>query len=166
MVKKAKKSNTKKSIAVETLRHESASRKNIPTMELQSFVYAEEAAPVSLIYQRRFNPDQNAKLYARNADLDPQLVWAGNDGGDGAVQLVWKGKDEEDRRPLNVEAVPIYTSEKIHPKAIIDDIRRRAAVGKADAADQPDLFADFNGIDEEDRLDFYRPALVEPHDPR
>jgi hypothetical protein len=71
MVKKAKKSNTKKSIAVETLRHESASRKNIPTMELQSLVYAEEAAPVSLIYQRRFNPDQHAKLYARNADLDP-----------------------------------------------------------------------------------------------
>jgi adenine-specific DNA-methyltransferase len=154
MVKRAGNRKTKGSIEVEALRHESASRKNIPTMELQSFIEAEEAAPISLSYKRRFSPEKNAELYARNPDLDPQLVWAGNDSGDGAVQLVWKGKDEEDGRPLTIEAVPIYTSEKIHPKAVIEDIRRR--VGKANAEDQPDLFADFNGIDEEDRLDFYQ----------
>jgi hypothetical protein len=33
-------------------------------------------------------------LYPRNPDLDPQLVWL--------------GKDEQDRQPLEVPAVPIY----------------------------------------------------------
>jgi adenine-specific DNA-methyltransferase len=118
MASKPNNSKPKKTIEVEALRHESATRKNIPTMELQSFVHTEEAAPVRLSYERRFSPDKNPELYTRDQGLDPQLVWAGNSRGDGAVQLAWKGKDEEDRRPLNVEAVPIYTSEKIHPKAI------------------------------------------------
>jgi adenine-specific DNA-methyltransferase len=125
-------------------------------MELQSFVGEDETKPVTLTYDRRFSPDGNPELYTRNPDLDPQLVWAGAENGDGNVHLVWKGKDEEDRNPLTIDAVPIYTAEKIHPKAIINDIRRRATAGKTKADDQPDLFADFNGIDEEDRLDFYQ----------
>lgn len=152
----ARKPRETKSVAVEALRHETATRKNIPTMELQSFVGEDESEPVTLTYDRRFSPDDHPELYARNPDLDPQLVWAGNPTGDGNVHLAWKGKDEEDRDPLTVEAVPIYTAEKIHPKVIIDDILRRAASGKGAADDQPDLFADFNGIDEEDRLDFYQ----------
>ncbi len=152
----ARKPHEPKSIAVETLRHDSAARRNIPTMELQSFVGEDEAKPVILTYDRRFSPDEAPVLYVRNTDLDPQLVWASSPNGEGNVHLAWKGKDEEDRDPLTVEAVPIYTAEKIHPKAIIDDIVRRAASGKGAADDQPDLFADFNGIDEEDRLDFYQ----------
>ena len=35
-----------------------------------------------------------AVLYPRDPSLDPQLVW--------------KGKDEQDRQPLEVPAVPIY----------------------------------------------------------
>lgn len=151
----ARKPRDPKTITVETLRHERATRKNIPTMELQSFVDEEETKPAPLTYDRRFSPDGAPELYARNPDLDPQLVWAGAQNGDGNVHLVWKGKDEEDRNPLTIEAVPIYTAEKIHPKAIIDDIRRRAAAGLTGTNAQPDLFADFNGIDEEDRLDFY-----------
>ncbi len=152
----ARKPREPQSIAVETLRHDIAARRNIPTMELQSFVGEDEAKPVTLTYDRRFSPDEAPDLYARNTDLDPQLVWASSPNGEGNVHLAWKGKDEEDRDPLTVEAVPIYTAEKIHPKAIIDDIVRRAASGKGAADDQPDLFADFNGIDEEDRLDFYQ----------
>ena len=45
--------------------------------------------------------------------------------GEGDVQLVWKGKDEEDAAPLTIDAAPIYIQEKVHPKAIIADIRRR-----------------------------------------
>jgi adenine-specific DNA-methyltransferase len=152
----AKRTKSPGTISIEAWRHDSATRRNNPTMELQSFLGDDEAIPVALKLERRFNPDKNPKLYARNPDLDPQLVWAPTDDGEGAVQLAWKGKDDEDRGSLAVEAVPIYTAEKIHPKAIIDDIRRRAAAGKGASAEQPDLFADFNGIDEEDRLNFYQ----------
>jgi adenine-specific DNA-methyltransferase len=152
----AKKSKSSSAISVEAWRHDGATRRNNPTMELQSFLGDDEAMPVELKFERRFNPEKNPEFYARNSDLDPQIVWASTDDGEGAVQLTWKGKDNEDREPLAVEAVPIYTAEKIHPKAIIDDIRRRAAAGLGPTEEQPDLFADFNGIDEEDRLDFYQ----------
>ena len=41
----ARKPREPKSIAVEALRHDSAARRNIPTMELQSFVGEDEASP-------------------------------------------------------------------------------------------------------------------------
>jgi len=153
----AKKLKPQTRISVEALRHNSAKRRNNPTMELQSLLGEEEAKPVKLYFERRFSPDKDPQLYIRNPDLDPQLVWApATDEGGGTVQLTWKGKDEEDREPLTVEAVPIYTAEKIHPKALIEDIRRRAAVGRSAIDEQRDLFADFNGLDEEDRLEFYQ----------
>ncbi|MHB1767868.1 MAG: site-specific DNA-methyltransferase, partial [Phycisphaerae bacterium] len=74
-------------------------RKNIPTEELRDFVVADEQSPKTALYQR-------------NPDLDPQLVW--------------KGKDQQDAKPLEVPVVPIYIQEKIHPQAIIEDFRRSA----------------------------------------
>ncbi|ARP67741.1 hypothetical protein A9K65_013595 [Mesorhizobium sp. WSM1497] len=124
-------------------------------MELQSFLTDAEAAPEKVTLARAFSPTAQPELYDRNTALDPQLVWADSEDGQGAVQLVWRGKDEQDAEPLSVDAVPIYTAEKIHPKAIIDDIRRRAAASVPEP-NAPDLFADFNGIDDEDRLDFYQ----------
>ena len=59
-------------------------------------------------------------LYPRDPSLDPQLVW--------------KGKDEQDRRTLDVPAVPIYIQEKIHPQAIIEDLREREEGRQAAAA--------------------------------
>jgi hypothetical protein len=56
-------------------------------------------------------------LYPRDPSLDPQLVW--------------KGKDQLDQEPLEVPAVPIYIQEKIHPQALIDDLRARALVCRA-----------------------------------
>jgi hypothetical protein len=47
----------------------------------------------------------------RNRDLDPQLVW--------------RGKDEQDWRDLVVHAAPLYIQEKVHPKALIDDLLRQ-----------------------------------------
>jgi len=67
-------------------------RTNIPTKELRGFVEEDEKQPKTI-------------LYPRDPSLDPQLVW--------------KGKDEQDRQPLEVPAVPIYIQEKIHPQAII-----------------------------------------------
>ncbi len=88
-------------------------------------------------------PDEphKVKLYPRDASLDPQLVW--------------KGKDEQDSKPLEVPVVPIYIQEKIHPQAIIEDLKARQPQPEA-GEKQLDLFADFNGIDTFDKkVDFY-----------
>ena len=61
----AKKSTATKT--VETLPHDDAKRKNIPTAEYQSVVNEEHQHPVRVAYERR------------NHDLDPQLVWRGKD---------------------------------------------------------------------------------------
>ena len=117
--------------SVETFTHDEATRKNIPTAEMQALVQAEDAAPKTV-------------RYPRNTDLDPQLVW--------------RGKDEQDWSDLVVQAPPLYIQEKVHPKAIIDDLRRRTRETRAEeeADDTPDLFGDFNGLpDAEARLEFY-----------
>ncbi len=50
---------------VETLKHDEATRRNIPTAEYQSVLQKEQESPVRVAYERR------------NRDLDPQLVWRG-----------------------------------------------------------------------------------------
>lgn len=150
----------RKPIDVATVQHKGARRPNNPTMELQSLLADDEATPTEVVFQRRYSPATHPALYERNKALDPQLVWADSENGEGAVQLTWRGKDEQDEEALRVDAVPIYTAEKIHPKAIIDDIRRRSASeGSVSPDDQPDLFSDFNGIDEDDRLEFYQHTM-------
>ena len=83
------------------------------------------------------------------------------------AQLVWRGKDRQDWSDLVVNVPPLYIQEKIHPKAIIDDLKRRTAEKREAETDAPDLFADFNGIEPGParRILPARPALVEPHDP-
>jgi len=125
----AKTDSTKKS--VETLTHEEARRKNIPTNELRSVMQEEEQNPIRVSYERR------------NRDLDPQLVW--------------RGKDEQDWSDLVVQAPPLYIQEKVHPKVLIDDLRRRSAAEAKAAEPQLDLFADFNGLpDENAKTEFYQ----------
>jgi adenine-specific DNA-methyltransferase len=124
----AKNPNSK---TVEALKHDDATRKNIPTAEYQSVMQKNEQSPVRIAYERR------------NRDLDPQLVW--------------RGKDQQDWSDLVVHAPPVYIQEKVHPKVLIDDLRRRSEAGeKADEA-QADLFADFNGLpDDSARTEFYQ----------
>src|SRR5271157_4555181 len=62
---------------LDAIRHKET-RKNIPTEELRDFVADDEAKPSKM-------------LYPRDPSLDPQLVW--------------KGKDEQDREPLEVDVV-------------------------------------------------------------
>jgi Adenine specific DNA methylase Mod len=118
-----KKSNSPK--PVETVRHKDK-RANIPTEELRDFVAESETRP-------------NKMLYPRDPSLDPQLVW--------------KGKDEQDREDFSVPVVPIYIQEKIQPKAIIEDLRQAAQKGNPA---QLNLFSDFNGIKFEQLIDFYK----------
>jgi adenine-specific DNA-methyltransferase len=115
---------------VTTLVHEDASRRNIPTAEYQSVMRPDELTPVRVAYDRR------------NRDLDPQLVW--------------RGKDQQDWSDLVVPAPPLYIQEKVHPKVLIDDLRRQSEkTGKAEK--QFDLFGDFNGLPStEARTEFYQ----------
>src|SRR4051794_12174225 len=107
--------------SVEALRHTEAKRKNIPTAEHRSVLEKEQEAPRTV-------------KYPRNTDLDPQLVW--------------RGKDEQDWSELIVQAPPLYIQEKVHPKALIDDLLRESKERDmaAGQAQQVDLFSDFNGI--------------------
>src|SRR5215471_19097753 len=89
------------SFPVDAHKHPTDKRPNIPTRETAAFATEDGAKKV---------------LYPRDTSLDPQLVW--------------KGKDEQDARPLEVPAVPIHVQEKIQPQAIIEDLRQRAAAGK------------------------------------
>ena len=121
----------KKSRQVRTLTHEEASRKNIPTAEYQSVMAKDDQNPIEVAWRRR------------NRDLDPQLVW--------------RGKDMEDWSNLVVQAPPLFIQEKVHPKALIDDLMRRSEADAQAGDDQPDLFADFNGLpDDNARTEFYR----------
>ncbi|WP_192799631.1 site-specific DNA-methyltransferase [Brucella intermedia] len=122
----------KKPIEVEALKHDAATRKNIPTAEFESVMREADKTPIQLAYERR------------NRDLDPQLVW--------------RGKDEQDWSDLIVSAPPLYIQEKVHPKVIIDDLKRESKA-RADEAAPPmaDLFADFNGLrDAEAATEFYQ----------
>ena len=100
-------------------------RSNIPTEELRDFVAEDEKNPQVL-------------TYPRDTSLDPQLVW--------------KGKDEQDREDLQVPVVPIYIQEKIHPQVLIDDL------SSEQEENQMDLFSDFNGGPKEfdQKIDFYQ----------
>lgn len=111
---------------VESIKHKDK-RANIPTEELRDFVVDEELSPKTM-------------LYPRDPSLDPQLVW--------------QGKDEQDREDLAVPVVPVYIQEKIHPQAIIDALPR---IEKADD-NQINLFADFNGGPSEfdQKVEFYQ----------
>jgi len=121
-------------LTVETLKHDDAKRKNIPTAEYQSVMAKDEQKPVRVEYARR------------NRDLDPQLVW--------------RGKDEQDWSDLVVHAPPLYIQEKVHPKVLVDDLRRESEQrreAKEPRADQVDLFADFNGLPNDGaKTEFYQ----------
>jgi adenine-specific DNA-methyltransferase len=138
MAKKTAKSSAPKDIV--TLTHDEASRKNIPTAEYESVMRTDQQSPLRVAYERR------------NRDLDPQLVW--------------RGKDEQDWSDLVVSAPPLFIQEKVHPKVLIDDLKRQSDAARLAAevnrqknigiGPQIDLFADFNGLPNNDaKTDFY-----------
>ena len=121
----AERTTAKKHTPVEVTKHKDK-RKNIPTEELSDFVKSEEKKPTEV-------------LYPRDSSLDPQLVW--------------RGKDEQDSEALEIPAVPIYIQEKLHPKALVENLRRTAER----EGDEPEmtLFDDFNGLEFEQEIAFY-----------
>lgn len=123
----------KSSKSIETITHDDAKRRNIPTAEFESLMRKDEKTPIQLAYERR------------NRDLDPQLVW--------------RGKDEQDWSDLIVHAPPLYIQEKVHPKVLIDDLKKQTLEmeKKVVEAEQVDLFSDFNGLpSQEAKTEFYQ----------
>jgi len=171
---------------VDALRHDRAKRINVPTAEMAP-LYEQQAEREGggRVRMRipRDRPLAEGETRTRDGDLDPQIVWNGvrisltkeqvaqlAETGTveiGDAQLVWRGKDAQDWSDLVVNAPPLYIQEKVHPKAIIDDLRKEADRRKQEARSaagatgkQIDLFADFNGLDDiEARAEFYQHAM-------
>ena len=119
---------------IDNYTHGVDSRRNIPTAEVEPVMDQSKRAPIALEYER----------LARNTDIDPQLVW--------------RGKDEQDWNNLVVTAPPIFIQEKVHPRALINDLIRqsRRSEEERQGQGQADLFADFNGLDDPAlRSDYY-----------
>ncbi|MEQ8297407.1 MAG: site-specific DNA-methyltransferase [Nitratireductor sp.] len=163
--------------AIAAINHDDT-RINVPTAEMASLF--EQQAELTGDVERemtmqRPRPLAQGETRARDGDLDPQIVWNGAkilitkeqmrqlaETGElelGDAQLVWRGKDRQDWSDLVVNAPPIYRQEAIHPKHLIDDLKRMSERARETGAEQPNLFADFNGItDPEARAEFYQHA--------
>jgi len=95
---------------------------------------------------------ENSRLNTPTAELS----------GIAEAQLTWRGKDTQDWSDLVVNIPPIYVQEKIHPQAIIAELKRatleRKDAAKVDAGEAPpDLFADsFAPLDPEATTEFYQ----------
>lgn len=119
-----------KDTVVESYTHNDSKRKAIPTEQMQPFVSDAVAKSVPVSYEKR------------NPDLDPQLIWRGKYDGD---------------ETLTIEAKPLYIQEKINPKAIIENLRKRAKENQVEETGQFSMFDDSWGIDTEtDKMDFYQ----------
>lgn len=159
---------------VETLTHNEAKRRNIPTAEMESAAQRGQSGNlVKLAAYTRANPLTEGQARLRNTDLDPQIVWNGvklrlspsqveqlMQTGELEIshaQLTWHGKDQQDWSDLIVQAPPLYIQEKIHPKAIIDNLRQQTKDCQDEQTETQDLFGDFNGLpDLKARTEFYR----------
>ena len=158
---------------VEALKHDAATRRNIPTAEMESFFRREDdVAPMPPKHYPRARPLAQGQTRTDEEVSVPEIIWNGAKititdeqmeelASTGTLtlsdaQLVWRGKDKQDWSDLVVNVPPLYIQEKIHPKAIIDDLKRRTQAAKRSSNDAPDLFADFNGIEPDQRAEFYQ----------
>ena len=165
--------NGRTSKQVDALKHNEATRRNIPTAEMESFFRRDEdSAPKPPKHYPRARPLAEGQTRTPEEPRHPELIWNGAkititheqmkelvETGTltlSDAQLVWRGKDKQDWSDLVVNVPPLYIQEKIHPKAIIDDLKRRTAEKREASTDAPDLFAEFNGISPEQRAEFYQ----------
>ena len=158
---------------VDALKHDAATRRNIPTAEMESFFRREDdVAPMPPKHYSRARPLASGQTRTDEEVSVPEIIWNGVKfsitdaqmeelAATGTLtlsdaQLVWRGKDKQDWSDLVVNVPPLYIQEKIHPKAIIDDLKRRTQAAKQSTSDAPDMFADFNGIKPDQRAEFYQ----------
>ncbi|MCU6453435.1 site-specific DNA-methyltransferase [Sphingomonas sp. A2-49] len=157
----ARKPGTPKKI--EALRHAEATRRNIPTAEMESFFRREEDThPLPPKHYPRARPLAEGQTRTEEEPSVPLIIWNGARititetqqaelAATGTLtlsdtQLVWRGKDRQDWSDLVVNVPPLYIQEKIQPQAIIGDLKRRTAEAREATTDAPNMFADFNGL--------------------
>ncbi|MEU1656609.1 site-specific DNA-methyltransferase [Streptomyces griseofuscus] len=96
--------------------------------------------------------------------VEAAMTWRGKRDFAKDPQLVWKGKDEQDREDLEVPAPPIFRQERIEPRYLVKQLmdetkRRRESEGGESAGEELSLFGtEFfdDGIpDELDKVDWY-----------
>ncbi|MFN8097455.1 MAG: DNA methyltransferase [Dermatophilaceae bacterium] len=106
-------------------------RTNLPTADAQQLVTPEVEQARQIVV-------------ARDATLDPQLVWRGKFPDD----------DPANATDLVADAPPIYVQEKIDPRVLIENLRRTAARPQ----DEPELtlFDSFDGLEDLDLIEFYK----------
>jgi adenine-specific DNA-methyltransferase len=126
----------KSSKQIDALKHDAASRRNIPTAEMESFFRRDkDASPMPPKHYPRARPLAEGTTRTAEEPRAPEL-WNGArititdekmkelaETGTltlSDAQLVWRGKDRQDWSDLVVNVPPPYIQEKIHPKAIID----------------------------------------------
>ena len=107
--------------------HPGDTRPNIPTAELESFARPDEKRPAIV-------------RYPRDPTLDPQLVW--------------KGKDEQDAKDLEVPAVPIYIQETIDPLALVEELRAESEGRQTEQ--QLGFFGPYSDLTFNEKVEFYR----------
>lgn len=173
MARSPRSSGAKSAKSVDALKHNEATRINIPTAEMESFFRREEdAAPMAPVSYPRARPLMEGETRTAEEPRQPELIWNGAKititpaqmeelAATGTLtlsdaQLVWRGKDRQDWSDLVVNVPPLYIQEKIHPKAIIDDLKRRTQARREAESDAPDLFGDFNGLKPDQRAEFYQ----------
>ena len=79
-------------------------------------------------------------------DLDGHVLHVADGRGKESLEEFYKQFDGE-----------LFIQEKVHPKVLIDDLLRHSNARDSSADDQLDLFADFNGLpDDNARTEFYR----------
>ncbi|WP_031096095.1 site-specific DNA-methyltransferase, partial [Streptomyces sp. NRRL S-15] len=110
------------------------------------------------------NPTADAIDLVTDA-VEAAMTWRGKRDFAKDPQLVWKGKDEQDREDLEVPAPPIFRQELIEPrylvKQLMDEMKKQRENGEGNAAEEDlSLFGtDFysEGIaDELDKVDWYK----------
>ncbi|WP_245694697.1 site-specific DNA-methyltransferase [Streptomyces abyssalis] len=96
--------------------------------------------------------------------VEAAMTWRGKRDFAKDPQLVWKGKDEQDRQDLEVPAPPIFRQERIEPrylvKQLMDETKRREKGGSEGVEEELSLFGtgffDDGILDELDKVDWYK----------
>ncbi len=117
------KKNAQRPALVEAVTH-SDTRTNIPTADAHDLVPPEMEELVEVIYPRELR----------------------------SPMLVWKGKEELDEADLQVDAPPLYISEKIDPRVLIENLRTTSEDGVPELT----LFESFDGLSELNLVEFYK----------
>lgn len=86
-------------------------------------------------------PDLSAEFVERDPDLDPQYIW--------------RGKKKSDLNELEVKAPIIYQQEKIFPRMLIEEMKRRSAIRRNAADVQMMLGEGIEGFDPNAQPGFY-----------